>query len=85
MASVIKGLLDRFGRVQMSAARLVSGARKYGLIPLVLHVLAVSGVFKRGLLGYALSVKKKSVLTKEKIGKHGLPHLFIYLNNFSKY
>ena len=45
---MIKGLLDRFGRVQMSAARLVTGARNYDLIPLVLHVLAAGGVFKEG-------------------------------------
>ena len=58
LAWVIKGLLDRFGRVQMSAARLVTRARKYDLIPLVLHVLAVSGVFKWGYWAMPLSAKK---------------------------
>ena len=33
LASVIKGLLGRFGRVQIVAARLVTGARKCYLIP----------------------------------------------------
>ena len=60
LASVIKDLLDRFGRVQMSAARLVTGARKYDLEPLVLHVLSVSGVFKGGYWAMPLSAKKIS-------------------------
>ena len=62
----------------MSAARLVTGARKYDLIPLVLHVLAVNGVFKRGYWVMPLSAKKNQFLLKEKIRNHGLPlYLFI--------
>ena len=60
LASAIKGLLDRFGRVQIAAARLVTGARKYDLIPLVLHVLAASGVLKGGHWAMPLSAKKIS-------------------------
>ena len=30
--------------IQIAAARLITGAREYDLIPLVLHVLAASGV-----------------------------------------
>ena len=69
----------------MSAVRL-TGARKYDLIPLVLHVLAVSGVFKGGYWAMPHSAKKKSVLNKrKKIGKYGLPSLFIHLNHSSKH
>ena len=38
----------------MSAARLVTGARNYDLIPLVLHVLAVNGVYKEGYWPWAM-------------------------------
>ena len=69
----------------MSAARLITGARKYDLIPLVLHVLAVSGaVFKGGYWAMPLSAKK-SVFNKRKNRKTWLAPLFIHLNNSSKH
>ena len=67
----------------MSAARLVTGARKYDLIPLVLHVLAASGIFK-GATDPCPFWPKSKFLTKEKIGKLLSP-LFIYLKNSSKH
>ena len=70
------GQIFKFGRVQIAAARLVTGARKYHLIPLVLHVLAASGVFK-GATEPCLFWPRNQFLTKEKIGEHDLPSLFI--------
>ena len=69
----------------MSAARLVTGARKYDLIPAGSSCSSCQWRIQRGLLGHAPFGKKNKFLTKEKIGKHGLPPLFIYLNNSSKY
>ena len=86
LASVIKSLLDRFGQAQseMSAARLVTGARKYDLIPLVLRVLAVSGVFK-GATGPCPFWPKNQFLTKEKIGIHSFPFIYLFKKNSSKH
>ena len=67
----------KFGQVEIAAARLVTGARKYDLIPLVLHVLAASGVFK-GATEPCPFWPRNQFLTKEKIGKHDLSSLFIY-------
>ena len=83
MSSAIKGLLDRFGRVQIAAARLVMGAQKYDHIPLVLHVLPVA--YSKGAIGLCPLRPKKSVFDKRKNRKTWLAPLFIYLNNSSKH
>ena len=48
------------------AARLVTGARKYDLIPLVLHVLAASGVFEGATVRDMPLLAKKSVSSNKR-------------------
>ena len=68
LASVIKGLLDRFGRVQMSVARLITGARE--ILPYTsAWFFIVSGVFNGA---------KKSVFDKRKNRKTWLSPICIY-------
>ena len=82
MASAIKSLLDRFGRVQIEAARLVSSEIR----PYTSGSSCSAWRIQMGsLIGPCPFQPKQSVFDKRKIGKNGLPFLFIYLNNFSKH
>ena len=81
MASAIKGLLDIFGRVQIAAARLASSKIR----PYTSGSACSAWRIQMGPLGHAPFGQKSQFLTKEKIGKNGLPFLFIYLNNSSKH
>ena len=86
LASAIKGLLYRFFKIWTSSdcggqTRHWSSEIRPYTSALVLHVLAASGVFK-GATELCLFWPRNQFLTKENIGKHDLPSLFIYLKKF---